>query len=415
MTPNSVPSFGLLRQPRIILTGIGQRHALAGVLSPLAKHVLICTDARVATQLYLTEIVHQLKNSDRTVVVYSDIQPELPVATVNQAYEGLRDQSFDVVVGIGGGSCLDFAKVMAMLLQHGGIPSDYYGEMAVPGPTLPVVAIPTTAGTGSEVTPVAVLTDSERGTKVGISSPYLIPDIALCDPELTYSAPASLTAATGADALSHLVESYTAIRRPTTPQLVSERVFVGKSDLTDRFAEMGLAAVGRSLIRAVLQPDASARGDMSTAALCGGLALGTAGTAAAHALQYPVGAMTHTPHGVGVGCLLPYVMEFNRPARVAEFAMIARILDPSLTGNDEELSFAAVDQVSTILDAIEIPRTLGDLGLDVSDARSIADAALLMTRLVENNPVHLDAASLELIAFAAITGQRERLRSVAAV
>ena len=158
------------------------------------------------------------------------------------------------MVGMGGGSCLDLAKAVAVLLTHGGEASDYYGELRVPGPVMPVVALPTTAGTGSEVTPVAVLTDPERVSKVGISSPHLIPHTAVCDPELTVGCPPALTASAGADALSHVIEAFTAVRRPVTAELATERVFVGKNELTDTYALLGVRLIAGSLQRAWSTP-----------------------------------------------------------------------------------------------------------------------------------------------------------------
>jgi alcohol dehydrogenase len=411
VTP-AAPALGLLRQPGTIVLGAGQRHALPALLPESARTLFVCTDARMSAEEDFRRIVRGLEDSGRTVRVFDQVPAELPVGAVVDAVAGRAGERVDLVIGIGGGSCLDFAKVAALLLTHGGRPQDYYGEFAVPGPTIPVVAVPTTAGTGSEATPVAVLSDPDRDMKVGISSPYLIPSIAVCDPELTYGAPSALTASVGADALSHVVESFTAIVRPATPTLATERVFVGKSALTDAYALLGITAIGRSFRAAVATDDFAARADMTLAALAGGLALGTAGTAAAHALQYPIGTATHTPHGMGVGCLLPYVMEFNRPTRVAEFAAIARALgDDGGTVDDEELSYRAVDLVANLLAEVGVPTDLAGLGLTPGRERWIAEQAFQAKRLVDNNPRALDVDALELIAEAAQRGERKHLRT----
>jgi alcohol dehydrogenase len=412
-------ALGLLRQPSTILMGRGQRHALALHLPQGSRRALVVTDARMAQQPDFAAMMQQLHDAGVEREVVADVRPELPVADILDAKERLADARVDVVIGIGGGTCMDFAKVIAILLAHGGKPQDYYGECAVPGPTVPVIAVPTTAGTGSEATPVAVLSDPEREVKIGISSPYIVPVTAICDPELTDGAPPSLTAAVGTDALSHAIESFTAVRRTPTPQLASERVFVGKSMLTDQYALAAAAAVGRSLKIAVKghsDPDrvASARDDMVFAATAGGLALGTGGTAAAHALQYPVGAVTHTPHGTGVGVLLPYVMEFNRPARVAEFAALARALNAGGgQADDEELSHAVIEHVAKLLNDIGIPATLAELGMPRGRERWLADQAIKATRLIENNPRTLDVDALEAIVAAAYRGDRASLRSTA--
>ncbi len=142
---------------------------------------------------------------------------------------------------------MDMAKVVAVLLTHGGDLRQYYGEFAVPGPVLPVIAVPTTAGTGSEVTPVAVVSDSERGAKVGIATPYLIPAAAICDPELTFTCPPALTACSGADALTHAVEAFTTLARPIDPMLTQNHVFVGKNVLSDQFARLAISNIWASL------------------------------------------------------------------------------------------------------------------------------------------------------------------------
>ncbi|ASN53253.1 iron-containing alcohol dehydrogenase [Sinomonas sp. R1AF57] len=411
------PTLGLLRPPGTILMGRGQRHALALHLPPGAQHALVVTDARMSREPAFAAMMQQVEEAGVRHSLVADVQSELPVADIVDAQKRLAHERVDVVIGIGGGTCMDFAKVIAVLLAHGGSPQDYYGENAVPGPAVPVIAIPTTAGTGSEATPVAVVSDPDREMKIGISSPYIVPVTAICDPELTDGAPPALTAAVGTDALSHAIESFTAIRRTPKPGLASERVFVGKSLLADQYALAAAAAVGRSLKTAVhgnSDPNrlAAARDDMVFAATAGGLALGTGGTAAAHALQYPVGAATHTPHGVGVGALLPYVMEFNRPARVPEFAALARALGADeRQGDDEDLSHAVIEHVALLLSDIGIPATLADLGMPSGKERWLATQAIKATRLVENNPRELDADALEAIAAAAYRGDRASLRS----
>src|SRR5690606_33389104 len=157
-----------------------------------------------------------LESNGLTVRIESGTLPDVPAETTVLVADAVRNFAPDVVIGVGGGSCLDMAKCVALLLAHGGEPQDYYGELKVPGPILPLIAIPTTAGTGSEVTPVAVLSDSKRNLKIGISSPHLIPTAAICDPELTLTCPSGLTAIAGADALTHAIEAFTATRRPVT-------------------------------------------------------------------------------------------------------------------------------------------------------------------------------------------------------
>ncbi|MBL0747079.1 iron-containing alcohol dehydrogenase [Nocardioides baculatus] len=408
--------LAVLRGPQQVLFGAGQRAALGRVTAALGSHALVVTDARFGSTPEFADLVRLLEQAGVRVTAFTEVLPDVPVHQVGECAELASRVSPDVVVGMGGGSCIDLAKAVAVVLTHGGQPSDYYGEMRVPGPVLPVVALPTTAGTGSEVTPVAVLTDPERTSKVGISSPFLIPHTALCDPELTLGCPPGLTASAGADALSHAIEAFTAVRRPVSPELATERVFVGKSEIADTFALLGIRLIAGSLFRAWSDPtDMEAREAMMLGATAGGFALGTAGTAAAHAIQYPVGAITHTPHGIGVGCLLPYVMEFNRPSRIPELATVALAMGASPDSSPEDLADEAIQRVADLLAAVEVPRTLADLGLPADRLRWTAEQALLAERLVTNNPRPLDVDALEQIVRAAHSGDRGALRDAAPV
>ena len=401
-------TFGVLRLPRTVVVGAGQRFAIAGIAAEFGTNILICTDPRLAVSDDLKALVHSLEDRHLTVRVYGDTQAELPTPGVLACVEELRGQEIDVIIGFGGGSCLDMAKVVSVLLTHGGKPSDYYGEFAVPGPTKPVIALPTTAGTGSEATAIAVVSDPDLGMKMGISSPHIIPFAAVCDPELTYSCPPSLTAATGADTFVHLVESFTAITREPTATLATERVFVGKNMLTDSIALNGIGLVGRNLVAAYKDPEnAEARAGMMLAALYGGVVLSNAGTAAAHAIQYPVGALTHTPHGVGVGLLLPYVVRHNFEAIQPQLAQIAEALGRDIGGLDRRAAaLAGVEAIDEVIAAIELPATLKDLGVQESELAQVAKLSLNSKRLIDNNPVPLDLEAVNSIVHAAFVGYR---------
>ncbi|MDB5623346.1 MAG: iron-containing alcohol dehydrogenase family protein 1, partial [Devosia sp.] len=189
--------YGAIRSPRAIYFGAGQRQALPAIVAALGQRVLLCSDERFTQDPMLTAIRTGLDAAGLTTELYDGTIAELPLACVAEATAQARSFAPDVIVGIGGGSCLDLAKLVALSLSHGDELSQFYGEFKVPGPVLPVVAVPTTAGTGSEVTPVAVLADPVRISKVGISSPYLIPEVAVCDPELTVTCPRGLTAVAG--------------------------------------------------------------------------------------------------------------------------------------------------------------------------------------------------------------------------
>jgi alcohol dehydrogenase class IV len=401
-------TFGVLRLPRNIVVGVQQRFAVADIAAEIGGNVLVCTDPRLAASEELQALVRSLESRKLTVRVFGDTEAELPTPGIIACVEELKGQDIDVIIGFGGGSCMDMAKVVSVLLTHGGQPSDYYGEFAVPGPVKPVIALPTTAGTGSEATAIAVVSDPQLGMKMGISSPHIIPFASICDPELTYTCPPSLTAATGADTFVHLIESFTAITREPSSTLANERVFVGKNVLTDSLALDGIRLVGRSLATAYKDPsNAEARGDMMLAALYGGIVLSNAGTAAAHAIQYPVGALTHTPHGVGVGLLLPYVVRHNFSAILPQLGQIAEALGRDTKGMDtRSAATAGVEAIDETIAAIELPATLEELGVKESDLGQIAKLSLNSKRLIDNNPVPLDLEAVSSIVQAAFTGDR---------
>ena len=398
--------FGVQRAPRTVVFGAGQRALLGRHAAECGSSALVCTDQRLAASPEFAQLLTDLENHGLEVHVWSETSPELPMSDIDACFDAMEYAGIDVVIGIGGGSCLDLAKAVALLLSHGGPIDRYYGENAVPGPVLPIIAVPTTGGTGSEVTPVCVLSDSRRELKAGISSAYLIPSVAICDPELTYTCPPGLTASAGADAVSHLVESFTAIQRPAAA--VGEgRVFIGKNVISDSYGRWGLGLLARALPVAFDHPDdKQARSDVMLAANAGGYALGVAGTAAAHALQYPLGALTHTAHGLGVGVLLPYVMRYNAPARIAEFAEIATIFGLPATDHAETQAMAGIEAVDGLLDRIGIPPTLKELSLTEDQLEYVASMGLRSARLVDNNPRPLDAGALLEITRAAYVGDR---------
>ncbi|ABD85684.1 iron-containing alcohol dehydrogenase [Rhodopseudomonas palustris] len=399
-------AFGVSRSPRNIVFGKGQRGALGLSAKALGSRALICTDERLGGEPWFRAMVDDLTANGVGVQVYDRTIAELPLSCLDECTAAARPFGPDLVIGIGGGSCMDLAKVAALMLTHGGDIRSYYGEFKVPGPVLPLICVPTTSGTGSEVTPVAVLGDPERAMKVGVASPRLISHTAICDPELTYSCPPGLTAISGADALTHAIEAFTAMQRPATPQLPHQHVFIGKNLFSDRYALYAIELIARSLPRAVANgDDEAAREDLMLGALSAGLAFGTAGTAAAHAIQYPVGAMTHTPHGTGVALLMPYVMDFNRGACRDEFAAIAVAMGAKHSGQSADaLAADAIDRVRRLFKEIGLPATLAELSVPADRLDWIAENAMSSQRLIKNNPVSLDVAGLRRIIDAAYHG-----------
>lgn len=385
--------LGLLRQPAAVHFGAGQRSQLPYVVAKLGSSVLLCTDERMATTDEFAEMVRSLEDAGLRCQVFSRVEPDLPRSNLMELRSALREP-LEVVVGIGGGSVLDFAKVAAIILAHDVDVRDLYGENRVPGPGLPVVTVPTTGGTGAEVTCISVVYDAEKGMKVGVASAYLEARVAIVDPELTLSCPPGLTAATGADAMSHLVETFTGRRKHPTAADIDAHLYVGKNVLTDLYARHGLHLLNRSLERVVMDPtDIEARSDTMLAAMCAGMAINTAGTAGAHAIQSPIGALTRTSHGFGVGALLPYVMRFNLPSRVTEFAEIGRVLGVR-QGDDEAMARAAIERIEDVLDALGVPLDLKTLGLVPEHFEQVAQQSMLATRLTANNPRELTTESI---------------------
>lgn len=403
--------FGLSRFPRTLLFGRGQRGAIAANAAALGKRALVVTDQRMAASGECRELTESLKTAGLAVTVFDGTIAELPAESIAAGVSVGRAGKVDVIIGLGGGSCMDAAKLISLLLAHGGQLSDYYGEFKVPGPVLPVIAVPTTSGTGSEVTPVAVVADPDRAVKVGIASPHLIPQIAICDPDLTDTCPPGLTAVSGADALTHAIEAYTTLRRAPSAGLAQEHVFVGKNAFSDYYAVEAIRLIAGNLQRAYESGgDRDARDALMLGSTYAGLAFGVAGTAAAHAVQYPVGALTHTPHGAGVAVMMPYVMQFNRSHAAPELAEIAAAMGVADNGKSTAANAqAAIEAVAQLFDSVGIPRTLKDLGLTEDRLEWTADAALGASRLVKNNPRPLDGNSMLALVRAAYSGDRASL------
>lgn len=397
---------GLLRLPADVRFGPGVRAAVPGLVASLGDRVFVVTDAFLATTAQFHETLAGLRSVCSDVEVYSEIPAELPTEAVHRAGDAAIAFAPDVVLGYGGGSALDAAKLVALLASRGGALADYYGENAVPGPIIPLVAVPTTAGTGSEVTPVAVVSDPNRELKVGISSPYLIPRIAVVDPELTFAAPLGVSVYAGVDAFVHAVESLTARELHPAPVAVLP-VFVGRNVLTDPLALEAARLIHHALPRVVDDPsDVGARTDMSRGSLLAGIAFGAAGTHLSHAIQYPIGAMTHTPHGLGTGTLLPYVLQACVNVVPDRLALIADALGLAAEGSESERAQAAVDAVAAFCARIGLPLSLSELGVTDSDTDRIVDLTLQVARLVAIAPLPPERGVVEAIVRAAIAGDR---------
>ncbi len=385
------------------------RHAtkqLGDIVSRLgARRVMIVTDT-VLAKAGLVEPVHvPLSEAGVVVEVFSGGEPEPSTRAADAAIAMGRDFRPDAVLGLGGGSNMDLAKITAVVLQHGGRPLDYVGDDKIPGPVLPVICLPTTAGTGSEVSAASVLTDIEQKIKVGVLSNYLRPRVAVVDPLLTLSCPPKVTADSGIDALTHAIEGYTAVDNAHFPLPLGERtIYQGAHPFGDMFAEKAITLIGKYLRRAVAHgDDLDAREGMALAATLAGLSFSNVGVAAVHALEYPVGGATHCSHGAGNGLLLPFVMRYNLPARRHKFAVIARLLGADVEGKSEaDAAETAITAVEQLRQDIGIPLRLRDIGITESQLRPFAEKAFAIKRILRVNPRPVTVEDLEGILRAAL-------------
>ena len=353
------------------------------------RRVLLVTDRVLAGNGILERVRTPLVEAGLDVDVFDGGEPEPSVESALRTLERARRYQPDVIVGLGGGSNMDLAKVTAAAFSHGGSPSDYFGWDRIPGPVVPLVCVPTTSGTGSEVSHAAVLTDTQNAMKVSTLSNYLRPAIAVVDPELTLSCPAKVTADSGIDALTHAIEACTAVDFRSIELAENETAaYEGRTPLGECLAEKAIALIGRHLVTAVREPsNREAREGMSLAATLAGMAFSNCAVAVVHALEYPMGGELHVSHGAGNGLLLPFVMRFNLPERRAAFARIATLLGEDTSGKDEtaaaELAISAVEKLKR---AIGIPQRIRDIGGREEQLPRFAAKAFAIKRLMMVNP-----------------------------
>lgn len=328
----------------------------------------------------LERIERLLRAAGVETVLFEGVEGDPSAETVDCGVAAALDGACDLVVAAGGGSAIDAGKAVAGIAANGGLAHDYLEGREIVRAPLPCVAVPTTAGTGAEVTKNAVITDRYRGRKQSIRHRLLVPSAAIVDPELTFSLPPAPTAATGMDALAQLVEPY--VSKRSTP-------------LTDALALHGMRIAGSCLARAVRDGgDAEARAGMSFAALLSGMALANAGLGAAHALSHPLGVRFGIPHGCGCAILLPRVMEFNLPAAAAKYAHVAAALGEDVRGLAvDDAARRAVERVRRLAAEIGIPAGLSAFGVREGDLAAIAREARGSS--LDGNPV--EAGETELV------------------
>jgi alcohol dehydrogenase class IV len=355
-----------LLQPGWIVFGEGCAVECADYFARKAvKRLLLVTSRSVASQL--GSLIESLSKAGCELVQTLIVKPEPTKAEFEKLLESARAVHPEAVLGIGGGSALDVAKLIAALIHARQKVDDVFGVNLLDGRDLPLVCLPTTAGTGSEVSPNAVLLDEPAQLKKAVISPHLVPEATFVDPRLTLSVPPPVTAATGMDALTHCIEAYA--NRVAHP-------------IVDVYALQGIRLISSNLLRAVRHgADLEARTQVLLGSLYGGLCLGPVNTAAVHALSYPLGGRFHVPHGVSNAVLLPHVLNFNLPEAEERYHEVA----VALGANGTHSHGAAVASVANLSKACGVPQRLADLGIPRQAIPEMAKSAMQVTRLLKNN------------------------------
>ena len=362
MTPfvfNTTPSIRM---------GAGEIENLGNISSAICTGcALIVTDAGMVRTGIVARAEAILQRAGVVVKTYADVVADPPEAVVMDAVNMAK--GCGLVIGIGGGSSLDVAKLAALLAGNLGTLAGAYGVNKATGPRLPLIVIPTTAGTGSEVTPIAIVTTG-ASEKMGVVSPLIIPDIALLDPELTYDLPAHVTAATGIDAMVHAIEAYASVSPNNNP-------------VSRALAIEALRLIGGALERAVSAPrDCAARADMLLGSLLAGQAFANSPVAAVHALAYPIGGHFKVPHGLSNALVLPHVLRFNTQTHPDDYAALA----PHAFAGGPATAEALIDGLVALSKACGLPQTLRDVGIGAADLPRLTADAMNQTRLLVNNP-----------------------------
>lgn len=350
--------------PGKLVFGNGSLHQLADeVVAISAGRVFIVTISPLLPAL--DAVIREIERKGLRVAVYTGILQEPSFEDFHRIMTEAGAFDPDTVIGIGGGSVLDIAKLVAAQLGNDQSLSDYVGIGLLKGRARKLICMPATSGTGSEVSPNAILVDNADNQKKGIISPFLVPDIVYVDPLLTISVPPAITAATGLDALTHCLEAYT--NKFAQPFI-------------DLYAFEGMRLIASNLVRAVRDgADEEARSAVAMGSLLGGFCLGPVNTAAVHALSYPLGSSFHLPHGLSNALLLPYVMEFNLPAAPERYTDVARALGCTT-------AMEGVEKIRALIRECGLPATLKEVGVPYDAIGAMAADAMKITRLLNNNP-----------------------------
>jgi alcohol dehydrogenase class IV len=341
----------------------------ASIIELKPRKVLIITIAPLLNSI--GSLLETLKNTGIEVLVDHSIVQEPSFVDFEKLMQVAEPFNPDIVIGIGGGSVLDIAKLVSAQLENEQELKDYVGIGLLQCRKKKLICVPATSGTGSEVSPNAILVDHENQKK-GIISPFLVPDIVFVDPLLTVSVPAAITAATGLDALTHCLEAYT--NKFALPFI-------------DMFAYEGMQLIAANIVAAVNNGnDLVAREKVAMGSLLGGFCLGPVNTAGVHALSYPLGSMFHLAHGLSNAILLPYVMEYNIPASPKKYAEVAIALGCERTADDTEMANAGVEKIRELNRLCGIPSSLKEVNVPESAIPEMAIDAMKIQRLLKNNP-----------------------------
>lgn len=380
----------LYRSPELLMMGEGAIKNI-GIEAKKhgANHVLIVADSFLIEHHLIDHIFDYLKKENITFDINQSIIPEPPFELLESIGANIRGKNYDLVIGIGGGSVLDSTKIISILAKYELDLRSVVGTNLVPEPGLPFFLVPTTSGTGSEVTWNAIFTDEKDHVKKGIVSPYLLPKLSIVDPELTYTMPPSVTAATGMDALVHAIESYTSTRT---------------DEINKAVALQAIKLINKSLRKAVYNGnDRVARANMSYGSLLAGISLANAGVGAVHALAYPLGGKFKVTHGVANSVLLPYVMEFNVISDLDAFCEIAEALQiPTTNLTKRQIADEFVSYLKQFVKDIGIPTSMDVFGVTKEDIPKMAEEASKIDRLLSNNPRKLSLKDIEEIYYNAL-------------
>ncbi|MCI5178658.1 MAG: molybdopterin-guanine dinucleotide biosynthesis protein B [Candidatus Electrothrix sp. AW3_4] len=370
---NSMQSF-TVTQPTRLQFGAGTVKDLGKTVKDLnGSKVLLVIDPGLVKADLLDRFITPLEQEGIPFTVYDTIDPEPGLKLADKGCAIAREAGCDCVVGAGGGSAMDVAKAVSILLTNNGKAVDYLGLGLIKKSGVPKIMVPTSAGTGAEVTFTAVFINEETGSKGGMNGDPLYPDAAILDPELTLSLPAKVTAYTGIDALTHALEAYTSTQAHTLSEMYSLEAI----DLIARNLPAACANGG----------NLEARSAMLMGSLLGGKALATAGVGLVHAMAYPMGGMFGVPHGLANAVLLPYIVQYNLPGNYEKFALLAKVLGQNTEGlSRRDAASLCVEALYDLNRDVGIPATLQDLDIPLDKIPEMAAIALTVTRPVENNP-----------------------------